>query len=58
MLRLNKPENVIKSTNIQKKEYTEHLREGRPKVAPRESINNQIIYDRSNLDQCKYKDSL
>ena len=48
----------LKSTNIQKKDYTEHLREGRPKVAPTESFNNQIIYDWSNLDQSKYKESL
>ena len=37
-LRLSKAENVIKKYKyIQKKEYTEHLREGRPKVAPAES---------------------
>ena len=38
VFRPNKPENVIKKYKyIQKKEYTEHLREGRPKVALTES---------------------
>ena len=37
MFRLNKSENVIKKYKYTEKKSTEHLREGRPKVAPAES---------------------
>ena len=58
MLCLNKPESVIKKYKYREKKSIQNLKEGRPKLHPQKVINNQIIYDRSNLHQYKYKDSL
>ena len=53
MLRLNKSENVIKKYKYTEKSLQNTYEKVDLKLHPQKVVNNQIIYDRSNLDQCK-----